>query len=217
MTQLTLYFAPFTCARVPMTAIEHIGCDCVYEAVDFNNKSNRTEQYLSINRNGKVPALVVDGKPLTENVAILTWLNNVFPDAKLLPTNGDTWQEAQILSDLAWISSIWHPAVRAVRRPMAWTVGEHAPVQEQGAKLLKDPLSTLNARLSDSQWWFGETWSIIDTYFCWAYSTANAGGLNLSPYAHILRHKQDVEADPALQRALAKEQEILAAYASANK
>jgi glutathione S-transferase len=38
-----------------------------------------------------VPALVVDGKTLTENVAIHQWVHRTFPAAKILPT--DLWDE----------------------------------------------------------------------------------------------------------------------------
>jgi glutathione S-transferase len=85
MSDITLYFAPNTCARVPMTALEEIGIPFKTELVAFMRGDHRSPGYLALNPKGKVPALTVDGRVLTENVAILVWLATTFPDATLLP------------------------------------------------------------------------------------------------------------------------------------
>ena len=80
-------------------------------------RSSRTRcarpDYLTINPEGKVPTLVIDGRPLTEVAAILFYLAKRFPDAELLPRD-DIEADAQALSWMSFIASTLHPA-RAAR------------------------------------------------------------------------------------------------------
>src|SRR3546814_15760597 len=54
--------------------------------------------------------LVIDGKVLTENTAIITYLNRSFPNARLLPA-GDALAEAEALAFIAWCASGIHPVM----------------------------------------------------------------------------------------------------------
>jgi glutathione S-transferase len=78
-------------------------------------------------------------------------------------------------------------------------------VRARGVELMTPCLKILEERLADRDWWFGE-WSILDIYFYWAYTTAESGQFDLSPYSNINRHRLAVEALPAFQRALAREE-----------
>ena len=117
MTDITLYFAPDSCARVPLIALEEIGQPYRLEVVAFMKGQHRSDEYLALNPQGKVPTLVVDGNVLTENVAILSWLSDRFPQARLLPPAKDSWSRAQQISDLAYCASGLHPLVTRLRIP----------------------------------------------------------------------------------------------------
>jgi glutathione S-transferase len=202
MTALKFYHFPGACSRVSMTALEHIGVPFEDEMVDLMSGEHRQPDYP--NPRGKVPALLVDGELLSENAAILLWLNMTYPDAGLLPQPTDDWRHAQMLSDLFWVSSVWHPYVRANKMPGRWTIGDEAPVRARGVELLTPCVEQLDARLAGAEWWYGE-WSIIDIYFYWAYTTAEEGQFDLSPYRHINRHREAVKGLPSFQRALVRE------------
>lgn len=204
MTSLKLYHFPGGCSRVSMTALEHIGVPFEDELVDLMAGAHMRPEYRAINPRGKIPALLVDGELLSENAAIQLWLHSRFPEAGLLPKPANEWERAQQLSDLFWVSSVWHPYVRANKMPSRWTTGEEAPVRERGRLLLTPCLEQLEARLAGQDWWYGQ-WSIIDVYFYWAYTTAEEGRFDLGPYPHIARHRAAVESLPAFQRALARE------------
>ena len=49
MPKLKLYFAPDTCARVPLTALEEIGCDYELEVIAFMKREQRSSDYLRLN------------------------------------------------------------------------------------------------------------------------------------------------------------------------
>ena len=72
-------------------------------------------EYLKINPKHKVPLLIVDGKVLSESVAIQTWIARTFPQAKLLPA--DPWQELQAISLMSWCSGGIHPFLARINSP----------------------------------------------------------------------------------------------------
>ncbi len=204
MAHLKLFHFPGGCSRVTMTALEQANATYDDELVNLMAGVHMQPAYQAINPRGKIPALIVDGQLLSENAAIQLWLNERYPEAGLLPKPKDDWERAQQLSDLFWLSSVWHPYARANKMPMRWTTGDVAPVRERGVQLMTPCVEQLEERLTHAEWWYGD-WSILDIYFYWAYTTAEEGGFDLSPYPNINRHRTAVEAHPAFIRARARE------------
>jgi glutathione S-transferase len=136
MTRLKLFHFPGGCSRVTMTALETAGCAYDDEMVNLMKGEHMQPAYRTQNPRGKIPALLVDGALLTENAAILTWIDATYPDAKLFPHTDNAFDKAKQLSVLFWLSSVWHPSVRAMKMPMRWTMGEEAPVRERGRDLV---------------------------------------------------------------------------------
>ena len=78
-------YAPGTCARASHIALEEAGASYTAERLDFKNSQQTTPQYLAINPKGRVPALVTDRGTLTETPAILAFIAQSFPQARLVP------------------------------------------------------------------------------------------------------------------------------------
>jgi glutathione S-transferase len=205
LMRLKLFHFPGACSRVTMTALEQAGCDYEDEMVNLMAGAHLKPEYQSTNPRGKVPALLVDGELLSENAAIISWIDMAYPDAGLLPKVANDWQRAQQLSDLFWLSSVWHPYVRANKMPMRWTTGDVAPVRERGVELLTPCIDQLEERLTHAPFWYGD-WSIIDVYFYWAYTTAEEGQFDLTGRTAINRHRSAIEDHPAFIRARAREE-----------
>jgi glutathione S-transferase len=108
---LTLYFAPGASSMAPHIALHEIGAPFESRPLSFHRKENRVPAFLAINPEGKVPTLLIDGRPLTEVAAILFYLARRFPEAKLLPTD-DIEAEAQVVSWMSFIAATVHPARR---------------------------------------------------------------------------------------------------------
>src|SRR5215467_2851422 len=108
---LTLYFAPGSSSMAPHIALQEIGAPFEAKPLSFARKENQTPAFLALNPEGKVPTLVVDGRPLTEVAAILFYLAKRFPAAALLPKD-DAEAEAQVVSWMSFIASTLHPARR---------------------------------------------------------------------------------------------------------
>ena len=107
---LTLYFAPGSSSMAPHIALHEIGAAFEARPISFARKQNREPDYLALNAEGKVPTLLVDGRPLTEVAAILFYLARRFPEAGLLPEGEEA--QAQALSWMSFIASTLHAARR---------------------------------------------------------------------------------------------------------
>ena len=68
----------------------------------------------------------------------------------------------------------------------------------------------MNTRLNGG-WWYGDTWSILDVYLTWLFSTGAKSGFDLDPYPHLTNVINQVEQRDSFQRALAREAQALAA------
>jgi glutathione S-transferase len=108
---LTLYFAPGLSSMAVHIALHEIGVPFEARPLSFGRQEHRSAAYLALNPEGKVPVLLVDGRPLTEVAAILYYLAKRFPAADLLPKN-DIEAEAQAISWMSFIASTLHPARR---------------------------------------------------------------------------------------------------------
>ena len=109
---LTLYYAPGAYSMAPHIALEETGA--AYNAVEVDEVGGEhlTEAYRRINPRAKVPALKLDdGRVITENVAIQTFIARTYPHAQLLPV--DPVSEAQALSLMGF---------RYHRTPSPWTI-----------------------------------------------------------------------------------------------
>ena len=112
---LTLYFSPGACSTASHIGLEETGAPYEEKPTLLAKGEHKTDAYLKVNPRGKVPALDVDGKILTENTAILTYLAQRFPEKKLMPE--DPLEKARCISTMAWFSNTVHPAFTHIVRP----------------------------------------------------------------------------------------------------
>src|SRR5215469_15403890 len=108
---LTLYFAPGSSSMAPHIALHEVGAPFEARQVSFARNETRSEGFLAVNPEGKVPTLLIDGRTLTEVAGILWYLARAIPEARLVPA-GDPEAEAQVVSWMSFIASTVHPARR---------------------------------------------------------------------------------------------------------
>jgi glutathione S-transferase len=106
---LTLYVAPGSSSFAVHIALHEIGVPFEGRPMSFEGNDMRSPTYLALNAEGKVPTLIIDGRPLTEVAAILYYLAKRFPDAGLLPRD-DIEADAQALSWMSFAASTLHLA-----------------------------------------------------------------------------------------------------------
>lgn len=210
MQKFELFFFPMTCARVAMVALEAVGVDYQATIVDLFKGEQREPAYRAIHPGGKVPALRIGDKLLTESAAILLHLDALFPEARLLPSS-DPWLRTQAISDLVWCTATVHPAARLLRVPMHYTVGDQDPVREKGREVVPPLLARMEQAVSASGWWRGGDWSVIDPYVGWLFGNIASTAFDMSAYPGLCAHAERVAAHPAYERMYQREGEAMAA------
>jgi len=211
---LTLYYAPMTCALVPYVAL--LEARATFDVRAFNTRADHhlTPEFLAINPKHKVPVLIVDGRPLTENVAIQLWIDREFQQARLLPD--DPWDRMQAISLMSWITSTIHPHLTHNPRPENHcdTPGSADGVRRVGARLLAEDFAIAEQQLAGREWFF-DRWTTVDTYFYWAFRRAISFKLDLAAFPHCHAHRARVEAQASVQQVLEYEKTVMARFASA--
>jgi glutathione S-transferase len=140
----TLYFAPGSSSMAVHIALHEIGAPFEGKPMSFKQNDMRKQDFLKINPAGKVPTLLIDGRPLTEVAGILFYLARRFPEAQLLP-HGDIEAEAQVVSWMSFIASTLHPA------------------RKQGLDHVRQVYSIADGKLGGG-WALGARYSIADIH-----------------------------------------------------
>ena len=90
-------------------ALHEVGAAFEGRTISFAHRDQDPPEFRALNPEGKVPTLVIDGRPLTEVAGILYYLARRYPEAALFPF-GDIEAEAQVVSWMSFIASTIHPA-----------------------------------------------------------------------------------------------------------
>ncbi|TIX50918.1 glutathione S-transferase family protein [Alteraurantiacibacter aquimixticola] len=206
---LKLWFAPNTCARVSMTALEEIGQPYGTGLIAFMAGEHRKPEFLAVNPSGKVPALETPQGVLVQNGAILSWLAEAYPDAGLLPPTDNPFEKAQQRAEIFRCSSDLHPLVtRFVMPQMISTEMEDAPrIRAKAEELLRFQLAPLETRLAQDEFLLGGSWSILDAYLAWIWFRITGSGFDGDAFPALRGHHQRATERPSAKAALAREAE----------
>ena len=184
---LTLYFSPGSSSLATHIALREIGVPFELKPTLLHENAHRAPGYLAVNPEGKVPTLMIDGRPLTEVAATLWYLARRHPEAGLLPQQGDIEAEARVISWMSFIASTIHPARR---------IGEGR---------WREVFTLAEPRLGRHDWTVGR-YSIADIHLFrlyWRFVTT----LDIAPgsYPNLSAHYNRMMARPAVQRTLEAE------------
>ncbi len=211
MTEIKLFIAPGSCARVPTILLEEIGLPYTTELVRFMKGQHKSPAYKVHNPKGKVPAILIDGEALTENVAIITFLNECFPDAGLLPMAGAPMAKARQIADLCFCAATLHPIVTRIRMPQFFVPVEAArAVWDMGRTAMREYFQLVEDRLASGPYWYGAQWSAMDAYLYWVFWRVEGANFDVTPYPRFTAHAREMERRPSVIRALAVESQALA-------
>ncbi len=208
MADLLLFYSPMTCALVPHVMLSEAGADFRVQALDSRHGGTKTPEFLRINPKHKVPVLVIDGEPLTENIAIQIWIARRYPDANLLPLGGPA--EFKALSLMAWIGSGIHPHLVPLARPQQFCdlPGSAEAVSRSATKMLLEDFGIAEQMLNGRSWFF-DHFTAIDAYFFWAFRRARSFGVDLSALDMCNRHFERVGARASVQKLLAYDEQLM--------
>ena len=200
---MKLYYSPGTCALADHIVLEWIGAP--FETVRLSAEDRRTPAYLAINPAGAVPALDVDGWILTQNVAILNYFVDRFPESKL---GGDGTLESRAVVNqwLSFTNADVHPQFKVFFGGAAWLEDEALieKAQDNARKVLRTLFERADQQLAGKEWIAG-TRSIADPYLFVVLRWARATKVDLSGLDHLHAFFKRMQADPGVEKALAEE------------
>jgi glutathione S-transferase len=212
--KLTLYYAPQTCALVPYVTLTEAGAEFDVRNINTRNGDNHRPEFLKLNPKHKVPVLVIDGEPLTENIAIQIWINRTFPHARLLPA--DPKDEIKAISLMGWFGSGIHPHLTPNARPQNYCdlPGSEDSVKRVANRLLLEDMKVADERLSGREWFF-QHFTACDAYFFWCVRRALSFKIDLSGFASVMKHFERVQQRPSVQKVVAHEKQVMEQFARA--
>ena len=200
-----LYYAPGACSLASHIALEESGIPYETERLILMNGDQRKPEYLKLNPRGRVPTLVVDGKTLTENMAILTYIGGGYPKAGLWPKT--TWEQAQAVSALAWFADTVHPAYGHVFRPERYVDGEdhQQAVKAKGRTVFEGYLREVDKLLEGKKFFMGNQFTVVDGYLVVFYRWANRQQMPVKELKNYTRTVEAILGRPAVAKVMADE------------
>ena len=181
---LTLYYSPGSSSMATHIALNEVGAPFELKLTALHRNEHRAADYLAVNREGKVPTLMIDGRPLTEVAATLWYLARRYPEAGLLPQQGDIEAEARVISWMSFIASTIHPARRI--GPERW----------------REVFGIAERRLAGSEWTVGR-YSIADIHLFRLYwRFVNSLKPKLGDFPGLSAHYERMMARPAVRQTI---------------
>jgi glutathione S-transferase len=203
---LRLYYAPNTCALASHIALEEAGAD--YEAVriDFGSGQQRSPDYLKVNPKGRVPALLTEQGILTETPALLVFVAQRFPAARLAPLD-DPFLFAKIQAFNSYLCSTLHVAHAHRMRGHRWAddPAALAEMRRKAPATVGACFELIEREMPAGPWVMGEAYTISDLYLFTLAQWMEVDGLDTSRYPGVMEHRLRVAERPAVRRAIAAE------------
>lgn len=201
---LKFYYAPKTCALAVHLALEHIGEPYEAIALNFANQAQRSAEYLSINPKGRVPALATEQGILTETPALLMYLCQRYPDAKLAPLH-DLFAVAKMQAFNSYLCSTVHVAHAHRVRGIRWADDPSAieAMKKKVPQTMGDTMALIENGMLEGPWVMGEQYTVADMYLFTIAGWLEGDGVDLSKLPRVIAHRERMANDPKVQRVLA--------------
>jgi glutathione S-transferase len=196
---MKLYYSPGSCALAAQIVAHEAGIPVQPSRVDMTTKTIAATggDFHAINPKGYVPALELDdGEVLTEGSAVLQYLADLAPAARLAPASG-TLARVRLQETLNYIATEIHQGYGPLFNPTT-----PADIREARSAHLRKRYALLDRQLAGRTYLFGDQFSAADAYLFVVTRWADALALNLSDYSNLQMFQTAVAARPAVQAVL---------------
>jgi glutathione S-transferase len=204
LAMLTLYYAPNTCALASLIALEEAGARFEAARLDFSKGEQRKPEYLAVNPKGRVPALVTERGVLTETPAVLAFIAQSHPQARLAPLD-DPFAFAQVQAFNLYLCSTVHVAHAHGRRGSRWA-DDPAAIAEMKRKVpetMAECFDLIESRMFEGPWVMGASYTIADPYLFTLAGWLEGDGVDPARFPRVLDHRNRMHERPAVKKALA--------------
>ena len=196
-----IYGVPGSRADRSLWAIEETGIEYEHVKTNFGEES-KADEYLDINPNGRIPALVDGDLKLFESMAINLYLTKHYA-GDLYPTNLN--DEAKANQWSVWAISEIEPLQMqiVIQKFFVPKDKQDQAVIDQASKGLVRPLKVLDHALRDSDYLLGEKFSVADLNVAGVMLLLKAVNFDFDPFQNVSAWIDKCHTRPALERARA--------------
>ena len=200
---MKLYTSPGACSLADHIALQWSGAP--YEAQVVSRDDRKQPWFQTLNPAGAVPVLTEGDWALTQNAAILNYIADKFPAAKL-GGDGSPESRAEVNSWLGFLNADVHPAFKPIFGSTSY-LGDQAFIDkshENARKQLRGLFERIDAQLAGKDWLTGSR-SIADPYLFVVAQWAKKTGVDLSGLDNLATFDKRMAADPGVQAAMRDE------------
>lgn len=205
---MKLYGLVGACSFVPHVALEwvklHANQDYEFQAV--SREFIKSPEFLALNPRGAVPLLVDGDLALSQNQAILHYLDELYPEVKLFGSK-TARDKAKAARWLAFFNSDVHKAFTPLFRLPSYVADNEEltkTIRQQAAEQVLELLTVANDHL-ENHIFFGETISVADVYLYIMLNWCRRLGLDFSHLSQLSAFMQRVEADKGVDNVRSQE------------
>jgi glutathione S-transferase len=200
------YYAPGTCALASHIVLEEVGAPYEAERLNFKANQQNSPDYLAINPKGRVPTLVTDRGVLTETPAILAFLAQAFPQAKLAPL-ADAFAFAEVQAFNSYLCSTVHVAHAHKMRGYRWATEESsfADMKRMVPNSVGACFALIERDMLEGPYVMGETFTICDPYLFTLAQWLEGDGVDLAALPKVAAHRKRMLERPAVRKVLEEE------------
>ena len=201
---LKLYYSPGSCALASHIALQEAGAAYTAERIDFKSSQQTSPEYLAINPKGRVPALVTDRGILTETPAVLVFIAQSFPQAKLAPLE-DSFAFAQAQAFNSYLCSTVHVAHAHRGRAYRWANEEasFADMKRKVPETMGACFALIERNMLRGPWVMGDSYTICDPYLFTVAQWLEGDGVDVSAFPKVTDHRKRVAERPAVRQVMA--------------
>ncbi len=205
---LKLFYTAHTCSLATHIVLEEVGADYSTARIDFASNEQRSPEYLEVNPKGRVPALVTDRGVLTETPAMLVFVAQSFPAARLAPID-DPFAFAGMQAFNSYLCSTLHIAHAHRMRGHRWVDADDAAsiaaLQRKVPQSVTACFELIERDMLKGPWVMGERYTICDPYLFTLAQWLEADGVDPRRIPKVIDHRRRVGERAAVRKAVAEE------------
>ena len=203
---IKLYWASGTCALASHIALEESGATYETIKLNFSQGDQRKADYLKVNPKGRVPALITERGVVTETPAILAWIAQTHPQAKLAPADAFDFAAAQAFN--SYLCSTVHPAHAHRPRAARWSDDPAAQktMQAKVPQNMSDCFTLIENDMLKGPWVMGAAYSICDPYLYTISGWLESDGVDIAKFPRVHDHYKRMGERAAVKAVMAVHQ-----------
>lgn len=197
---MKLYFLTGACSLASNIALREAGIPFDLIKVDRRTKQAAGVDFTQINPKGYVPALQLDdGQVLTENVAVLQYIADRNPAAKLAPPAG-TMDRYRLQEWLSFINSEVHKAFSPLFSSEA-----SDDMKTYARNYVAKRLDYVEKALGDKTFLMGDQFTVADAYLFTVIGWGAHVGIDLARWPKLNSYHQRIASRPYVIEAMTAE------------